>query len=119
MGVGKIANSAGYDLATALGVDAVVILYNVVQAEKHDIRMRGAYMYMFGPNPIPDSGQSMYWKGHEYSGVFLRMDVPFVTTNKDGVVLDADYSGYAIVANALGTKMAEHLKERSGWNGAK
>jgi len=33
MGVGSLANTAGHDLAKALGVDAVVIMYNVVQAE--------------------------------------------------------------------------------------
>jgi hypothetical protein len=113
VGVGKMAESAGHDFAEKLGVDAVVILYNVVQAQKNAIRMRGTYMYMFGPNPVPDTGKSLYWRGHQYSGVALRMDVPFITTDKKGQLVDADYKGYAIVAGAVGTKMAEHLKEKT------
>ncbi len=116
IGVGKVANSEGHDFAQQLGLDAVVILYNVVQAENKDIRMRGSYMYMFGPNPVPDTGQSLYWRGHQYSGVYLRMDVPFIKTTKDGQLVDADYSGYAAVASALGARMAEHLREKTSGN---
>lgn len=115
IGIGKIAVSLGHDLATALGVDAVAILYNVVQADKTSINMRGAGLYMFGPNPIDASGQSMYWSGLQYSGVYLRMDdIPFIKTDKNGNLVDADYAGYAIVAGALGTKMAQHVKKKTG-----
>ena len=115
IGIGKIAVSLGHDLATALGVDAVAILYNVVQADKTSINMRGAGLYMFGPNPIADSGQSMYWSGLQYSGVYLRMDdIPFIKTDKDGNLVEADYAGYAIVASALGTRMAQHIKKKTG-----
>jgi len=115
IGIGKIAVSLGHDLASALGVDAVAILYNVVQAEKTSINMRGAGLYMFGPNPIDASGQSMYWTGLQYSGVYLRMDdIPFIKTDKNGNLVDADYAGYAIVAGALGTKMAQHIKKKTG-----
>lgn len=113
-GVGKLAASVGYDLAKALGVDAVVILYNVVQAEKTSIRLRGAYLYMFGPNPVPDTGQSLYWKGHQYSGVFLRTDVDFIKTDKEGSLVSADYAGYGVVTGALGTRMAQHVKGKTG-----
>ncbi|HKQ61193.1 MAG TPA: hypothetical protein VJS92_07865 [Candidatus Polarisedimenticolaceae bacterium] len=113
VGVGKLAKSLGDDLAKALGVDAVMILYNVVQGESKDIRMRGSYLYMFGPNPIADTGQSLYWSGHQYSGVYLRMDVPFVTTDKEGKLIEADYAGYAPVARALATRMGQHLKEKT------
>ncbi|TAK56097.1 MAG: hypothetical protein EPO25_01830 [Gammaproteobacteria bacterium] len=114
IGVGKLAASVGYDLATALGVDAVAILYNVVQAEKTSIRLRGAYLYLFGPNPVADSGQSLYWKGHQYSGVYLRTDVDFVETDKDGDLVAADYAGYGVVAGALGTRIAQHIKGKTG-----
>lgn len=117
VGVGTFANAAGYDLATALGVDAVAVLYNVVQAEKKSINMRAAAMYLFGPNPVKDTGQSLYWKGHQFSGVYLDIDeVPFVKTD-DGKLVEADYAGYAIVAKALGLRMAQHLKEKTGWDG--
>jgi hypothetical protein len=114
VGVGKLAASVGYDLARALGVDAVAILYNVVQAEKSSIRLRGAYLYLFGPNPVADTGQSLYWKGHQYSGVFLRTDVDFIKTDKDGNLVTADYAGYGVVSGALGTRMAQHIKDKTG-----
>jgi hypothetical protein len=112
IGVAKLADSVGYDLAKALGVDAVVILYNVVQAESTSIRLRGAYMYMFGPNPVPDAGQGSYWKGQQYSGLYLRTDVDFIKTDKEGRLLDADYAGYGIVGQALGMRMAQHIQSK-------
>lgn len=113
--IGKTAASLGYDLAQKLGVDAVVILYNVVQADKSTINMRGAGLYMFGPNPVPNSGQSLYWNGHQYSGVYLRMkDIPFIKTDKNGNLVEADYAGYALVAGGLGKRMAEHVKGKTG-----
>lgn len=113
MGVGKLARSLGYDLAKAIDVDAVAILYNVVQAEKKNIRMRGSYLYMFGPNPVPDTGKSLYWDGHQYSGDYLRMDVNFVVFDKEGNAETVDYTGYAVVAKALASKMGEHLEEKT------
>jgi hypothetical protein len=114
MGVGKLAAAAGHDLAKALGVDAVAILYNVVQAEKTSISLRGAYLYMFGPHPVPEAGQSLYWKGHQYSGVYLRTGVDFIATDKEGKLISADYAGYGVVAGALGTRMAQHIKGKTG-----
>ena len=113
IGVGKLADSAGYDLAKALGVNAVLILYNVIQAEAKTIRLRGAYLYMFGPNPVPDSGQGAYWKGQEYSGVYLRTDVDFMETDKDGKLVAADFAGYDVVGRALGMRMAQHVKQKA------
>jgi hypothetical protein len=113
IGVGKLADSVGFDLAKALGLDAVVILYNVVQAESTTIRLRGSYMYMFGPNPVADTGQGSYWRGQQYSGVYLRTDVDFIQTDKAGKLLDEDYQGYSAVARALGLRMAQHVKQKS------
>ena len=114
MGVGTLANTAGHDLAKALGVDAVVIMYNVVQAESTSIRLRGSYMYMFGPNPVANSGQSMYYPGQQYSGAYLRTDVDFIKTDKEGKALETDYAGFGIVAHALGMRMAQHIKKKTG-----
>jgi hypothetical protein len=111
-GVGKLAQLLGHDVAKALGVDAVVILYNVVQAEKTAINMYGSYIYMFGPNPVPDTGQSLYWNGHQYSGQFIRMDVPFIRTDKDGGLIASDYEGYAPIARALANGMGQFLEEK-------
>jgi hypothetical protein len=114
IGVGKIAELLGGDVTKQLGVDAVVILYNVVQAEKKDITLYASGLQMFGPNPVPDTGASLYWKGHQYSGTYLKMDVPFITTDGNGNIVETDYAGYAVVAKALATKMGDHLKEKIG-----
>jgi hypothetical protein len=69
---------------------------------------------MFGPNPIADSGLSMYYSGQQYSGVYLRTDkIPFVKIGKKGAPDEVDYAGYAIVARALGTKMAQHIQKKA------
>jgi hypothetical protein len=48
-------------------------------------------------------------------GVYLRMDdIPFIKTDKNGNATDVDYAGYAIVAGALATKMAQHVKKKTG-----
>jgi hypothetical protein len=116
IGVGKLADTLGYDLAKGIGVDAVLVLYNVVQADSDAIRLRGSYMYMFGPNPVPDTGQGSYWKGQQYSGVYLRTDVDFIKTDRSGNLVspdDADYAGYAVVGEALALRMAQHVKQKS------
>jgi len=115
IGIAKTSVSLGHDLAKALGVDAVAIMYTVVQAQKTSIAMRGAGLYMFGPNPIDAPGASQYWNGLQYSGVYLRTDdIPFIATDKKGTLVDADYAGYAIVGESLATKMARHIKDKTG-----
>jgi hypothetical protein len=112
-GVGKIAQQLGYDLPTALSVDATLIVYNVTAPKRNALSLVGTYLYMFGPNPVAGSGQSLYWQGHQYSGVFLKTDVPFISTDRDGNVLGNDFPGYALVARAVGNRMAAHLKEKT------
>jgi hypothetical protein len=114
IGVGSLANTVGHDLAKAIGVDAVVIMYNVVQGQPTSIRLRGSYAYMFGPNPVANSGQSMYYPGQQYSGAYLRTDVDFVKTDKDGKAVEVDYLGFGIVGRALGMRMAQHIKQKTG-----
>jgi hypothetical protein len=112
-GVGNMAKQLGYDLPTALGVDATLIVYNVTAPKRNALSLVGAYAYMFGPNPVPGSGQSLYWQGHQYSGVFLKTDVPFITTDRDSNMVGNDFAGYALVARAIGNRMAAHLKEKT------
>jgi hypothetical protein len=45
------------------------------------------------------------------------MNVPFVKTDKDGHLVSAEYEGYALVAKALGLRMAEHVRDKTGWDG--
>lgn len=115
VGVGKFGNSVGHDLAKALDVDAVVIMYTAVQAEKDAINMHGIGLYMFGPNPIPQDGQSMYYSGHEYSGLYLKLkEVPFIKVDKQGAPVATDYEGYGAIAGGLGARMAAHVKSKTG-----
>lgn len=115
IGVGKFGVSVGYDLARALEVDAVVIMYGVVQAEKNSINMLGTGLYMFGPNPIPESGQSMYYSGHQYSGLYLKLkEIPLIQLDKQDKVVAEDLKGFGPVAGAMGARMAAHIKAKTG-----
>jgi hypothetical protein len=115
IGIGKFANAAGNDLVKQLGVDAVLMIYSPVQAEKAAINMLGVGMYMFGPNPIAEAGQNMYYGGHQYSGLYLKTkEVPFITTDKNGKLINADFQGFGPVVGAMGARMAEHIKKKTG-----
>ena len=69
----------GYDLATGLGLDAVLAVYIVTRKPdqyKENYGVNHVSMYMFGPNPIQlsdeeDSGLkgTFYVKGQFYSGL--------------------------------------------------
>lgn len=110
VGDGKLCTSLGHDLATALGVDAVAIVYNVVQAQNKGIDMLGSYLHVFGPNPVKRSDDpSLYWTGHQYGGVHMKLDVPFVKTDRKGNATEEDFAGYARVARALSTRAGEFL----------
>lgn len=115
-GDGKLFQGLGYDLSTALGVDAVMIIYNVLQAEKTSIRILGTYAYMFGPNPVHAGDTAMVWTGHQYSGAYLWIDAPLVTTDKQGRETESDFPGYAHVVRALGIATGDYLKKRTEAN---
>jgi hypothetical protein len=108
---GKLFTSLGNDLATALGVDAVAIVYSVVQAQSKGVDMLGSSLQMFGPNPVKRTDDpSLYWTGHQYAGVRMKLDVPFIKTDRKGNAIEVDYAGYAKVARALSTKAGEYLE---------
>ncbi len=112
-GDGKLFQGLGHDLSSALGVDAVMIIYNVLRAEKKSVNILGTYAYMFGPNPVHVSDTAMVWTGHQYSGVYLWLDLPLITTDKKGMEIESDFPGYAHVARALGIATGDYLKERT------
>ncbi|MBI3450372.1 MAG: hypothetical protein HY049_15835 [Acidobacteria bacterium] len=113
-GDGKLFESVGHDLATGLGVDAVAFLYAIVQAQSKSIDMLGAYMYVFGPNPVKrDDDPSLYWNGHQYSGAKMKFEVSFVKTDRKGVANDADFAGFAPVAKALSDAIGDDLVART------
>ncbi|MCU0254540.1 MAG: hypothetical protein MUE47_08385 [Acidobacteria bacterium] len=92
-----------------LGVDAVLVVYNVIQAEKKATNLIGSYAYMFGPNPAPDTGQKLYWTGHQYAGAWMKLDVPLIRMEKDDTQFDFD--GIGMVARALAERTAVCIEE--------
>lgn len=108
---GKLSQNLGHDLAGMLGVDAVVIVYNVLQMKGKTFEMLGSYLYMFGPNPVKrDDDPSLYYTGHQYSSAHIKLSVPFVRTK--GKETEVDFAGYARVARALSEKTGEYLETR-------
>jgi len=85
----------------SLGVDAVAVMYSIVQAEnKTETDMLVSYLYVFGPNPVKrDDNPSLYWTEHQYSGVQIKFRDTF----------DADFAGFASVVRALAEKTGEYL----------
>jgi hypothetical protein len=113
-GDGKLFQGLGHDLAGDLGVDAIAVMYSVVQDENKSIEMLGSYLYLFGPNPVKRSDNpSLYWTGHQYSGVKLKLSVPFLRKNKKETETDSDFPGFALVAKALATKTGELLEDKT------
>jgi hypothetical protein len=112
-GDGKLYTGLGHDLAESLGVDAVMIVYNVIQADKNSIDLLGTYAYMFGPNPVKAPDTALYWPGHQYAGAFLRMDVPVMKTDRKGKELENSLPEYAHVAKAVALRMGEFLDKET------
>lgn len=66
-----------------------------------------------GDGNLADTGQGSCWRGQQYSGVYLRTDVDFTRTDKDGKLIEADCAGYGIVGRALGQRVAQHVRGKS------
>ena len=113
-GDGKLYQGLGHDLATALGVDAVALMYSVVQDENKKIDMLGSYLYVFGPNPVKRTDNpSLYWTGHLYSGVQLKFRVSFLRMDKKDNITGEDFAGFGRVAKALAEKTGDFLEARA------
>ena len=113
-GDGKLFQGLGHDLASELGVDAVAIMYSVIQDEKKTIDLLGSYLYVFGPNPVKRADNpSLYWTGHQYSGVYMKLRVSFIRKDKKEKATDSDFPGFALVAKALAARTGGYLDERT------
>ena len=114
-GDGKMFQGLGHDLAASLGVDAVAVMYSIVQAEKKtETDMLGSYLYVFGPNPVKrDDNPSLYWTGHQYSGVQIKFRVTLIRQDKKDDTFDADFAGFASVAKALAEKTGSFLETKT------
>ncbi len=132
----KISVSLGHDLPKGLGVDAVLVICNLLKATKKTGSLEAVYFYLFGPNGIPGEDSFTYWPGHLYVGLRLeRLDVPLlhfgksdkVSTSFDpGVfsgfssesvkqagIASIDIAGYERVLAALGNKAGRFMQERT------
>jgi len=47
-------------------------------------------------------------------GACLCTDVDFIATDNEGKRISADCAGYGVVAGALGTRMAQRVKGKTG-----
>lgn len=122
----KFFQSMGYDLATGLGVDAVVAVTIVTRKEdmtKENYSVNHASMYMFGPNPtqLPEEEDKglkgvFYVRGQFYCGSrvnfsklenFQRVDKKKGTPNWAPV-----YSGMENVMTALTDKIGTYFQGR-------
>jgi len=112
-GDGKLFQGLGQHLAATLGVDAVLIIYNVLRAESKSIEILDAFAYMFGPNPVKREPAALYWTGHQYTGAHLPLGVSLMKTDRKGSELENDFAGYAHVMRALAIKTGDYLKERT------
>ena len=118
--------SMGYDLASGLGVDAVVAITIVTRKEamaKENYSVNHVSMYMFGPNPIQKSAEedkgikgAFYVKGQFYCG--SRVNFPKLvnfqrTGKKKGTPNWAPvYTGMENVMTALTDKIGTYFQDR-------
>ena len=118
--------SMGYDLATGLGVDAVVAITIVTRKEemaKEDYSVNHVSMYMFGPNPIQKSEEedkglkgAFYIRGQFYCGSrvnFTKLANFQRTGKKKGTPNWAPvYTGMENVMTALTDKIGNYFQDR-------
>jgi hypothetical protein len=65
----KTSVSLGYDLTKGLGVDAALVICNLLKATRKTGSLEGVYFYLFGPHAIPGEDSFTYWPGHLYVGL--------------------------------------------------
>lgn len=122
---GQMIESVGYELTQALGVDAVVIIYNSQLANerwgKSRFYLAAVNMYMFGPNPTPlKEGKrdgNGYSKGVFYGGVRMRFSKGLLINPKTKT--DAEFENntslnkqaYNNMLKGCSKKLCDYLKD--------
>lgn len=119
----------GYDLAKALDVDAVIVIYNTMTVHmkwfKDRYCLHATSMYMFGPNPTPlkegKDDNKYYSKGIFYSGtrisfgesgILLNPKEPKKATPEMLAEIEKNrFNGYENILAGLATKMGDYIKE--------
>ncbi len=110
----EMMESMGYDLAKALDVDAVIVIYNTMSVFtkwfKDRYNLNATSMYMFGPNPTPlkegKDDNKYYSKGIFYSGTRKK-----ATPEMLAEIEKNRFNGYENIVAALATKMGNYIKE--------
>lgn len=112
----KMFQSLGYDLPTALGVDAVLCVYLTVYMPKDSkIMLQNANMIMLGKNPLQvnegDKAPLFYRKGLLYCATRFQPDVAIYNYNKkDEKTKELDITGFDNVVLGLATGICKYLK---------
>lgn len=136
----KVTNSLGDELAKAMGVDAVVLVWASTKVNDKAVYLKDTNVYMFGPNPLPfkteDLGYFGARSGHfycgthvEYKNVLLPAGLKIAALDAKGMFTapgdganrvrdlaseapNADgYEGYEKIADALSSKLATFMTE--------
>lgn len=122
---GQMIESIGYELTQALGVDAVIIIYNSQLANERWSKSRfwlsAVNMQMFGPNPTPlKEGKrdgNGYSKGVFYGGVRMRFSKGLLINPKTKT--DAEFEAntnlnkvaYNNMLKGCSKKLCDYLKD--------
>jgi hypothetical protein len=113
----KMQNSVGFDLASKLDVDAVLIVYFTIYAPKATkICLQNANMMMLGKNPVqPQAGEKkpmFYRHGQFYAASRFQPDITIFNVNKkDEATKNLNVDGFDNIITALATKICEYLQE--------
>lgn len=114
----KLTESIGYELCTALGLDAVIITYMTVFVPGNDkIQLQNIRMVMFGPNPVMPEGESKHGviphvKGLFYVGVSANPEELIYNKSKKDPSTDAlNFAGFDHIFVAMANKVGGYIKE--------
>lgn len=114
----KLTESIGYELCSALGLDAVIVTYMTVFVPGNNkIQLQNVRMVMFGPNPVMPEGESKHGviphvKGLFYVGTSTNPEQVIYNKNKKDPESDKlNFAGFDHIYVALATKMGEYIKE--------
>lgn len=109
-------NSVGYDLATKLGVDAVLIVYMTIYCPKETkVVMQNANMILMGPNPIQPQGEDkkpmFYRKGQFYCATRFQPDITiYNVSKKDPSTKELNSKGFDYMFTGMATVIGKYLK---------
>lgn len=114
----KMTEGLGYELATQLGVDAVIVSYITVWSPgKGKIKLENVNMQMFGPNPVMPEGESSHGviphvKGQFYVGARAIIESDLYNYNKkDESSYGLDFAGFEHIYAALINEMCSYIQE--------